>query len=243
MKPTIAEVMGRAPVIPVLEIEDGAQAVPLARALVAGGLPVLEVTLRTAAALDAITAIRREVPEATVGVGTVTRAADCARAADAGAAFLVSPGVTERLLAAAGQAGLGLLPGVATASEIILAGESGLRHLKFFPAEASGGVTMLRALQGPFPDVRFCPTGGIRPDNFLDYLSLPNVICVGGSWLAPASALATGDWERITALARQVSGERPRAVAANRPVEDDALSSVAGEEDPGAAAEDLRGDY
>jgi len=241
MQPTIVEVMGRAPVIPVLEIEDGAHAVPLARALVAGGLPVLEVTLRTAAALDAVTAIRREVPEALVGVGTVTRSADCARAADAGAAFLVSPGVTERLLAGADQAGLGLLPGVATASEILLAGEAGVRHLKFFPAEASGGVGALRALRGPFPEVRFCPTGGVRPENFLDYLSLSNVLCVGGSWLAPASALAGGDWARVTELARQVSGKRPRALAAGQPWDDDTLSSVAGEEDPGAAAEDLRG--
>ncbi|PWG64660.1 bifunctional 4-hydroxy-2-oxoglutarate aldolase/2-dehydro-3-deoxy-phosphogluconate aldolase [Sediminicurvatus halobius] len=241
MTPTIAEVMGRAPVIPVLEIEDRAQAVPLARALVAGGLPVLEVTLRTGAALEAVAAIRREVPEALVGVGTVTRVGHCREAADAGASFLVSPGVTERLLAAAEAAGLGLLPGIATASEIILAGEAGLRHLKFFPAEANGGTAALRALRGPFPDVRFCPTGGVRPQNFLDYLSLPNVLCVGGSWLAPASALAAGDWDRITDLARQVSGERPRALAAGQPWDDDALSSVAGEEDPGAAAEDLRG--
>lgn len=236
---SMAEVMGRAPVIPVLEIEDRAQAVPLARALVAGGLPVLEVTLRTPAALAAVADIRREVPEALVGVGTVTRAEHCQQAVDAGAAFLVSPGVSERLLTAAASAGVGLLPGVATASEIILAGEAGVQHLKFFPAEASGGVTALRALRGPFPEVRFCPTGGVRPENFLDYLSLPNVLCVGGSWLAPASALASGDWDRITELARQVSGERPRALAAGQPWDDDALSSVAGEEDPGAAAEEL----
>lgn len=203
MAKTIADFLARAPVVPVLTIEHLAHAVPLAKALVAGGLTALEITLRTDAALAAIRAIRDAVPAAVPGVGTVVRASDFAAAAAAGAEFAVSPGFTAELAAAAQvQGAMPFLPGVSTASELMVATAAGFEVLKFFPAEPAGGVAALRALAGPFPDVRFCPTGGISADNAGDYLALPNVVAVGGSWVAPKDAVASGDWGRITALAR-----------------------------------------
>lgn len=230
----IRDVMTRAPVIPVLTVEDVAQAVPLARALARGGLTVLEVTLRTPAALDAISAMVRDVPEALVGVGTVTRGREFDQARDAGAQFVVSPGLSPGLLNAAERTGMPFLPGAVTASEIIMALDAERTYLKFFPAEASGGVPTLKAFAGPFPDVCFCPTGGIRPDNYLDYLGLNNVLCVGGTWLTPRDVLARGDWDRITEMAAHVAGRR--TTAANGPEGDDiSIEPSAGEEDPGAA--------
>ena len=198
------------PVIPVIVIHDVAHAVPLARALVDGGVRVLEVTLRTPAALASMEAIARAVPEALVGAGTLRSAADVRAAVDAGCVFGVSPGYTRELAAACRDAGLPLLPGVATASEVMAAGADGFSFLKFFPAEAAGGVPMLKALAGPFPDVAFCPTGGLTPESAPRYLALPNVKVCGGSWLTPADALAAGDWARITALARQSLALAPR---------------------------------
>lgn len=192
--------LDRAPVIPVLTVERVEQAVPLARALVAGGLPVIEVTLRTAAA-PAVIAAMAQVDGAIVGAGTVLSAADVDRAAAAGAAFLVSPGLTETTLAAARSAGLPLLPGIATASDLMRGIELGLSAFKFFPAETSGGAAAVKALAAPFGAVRFCPTGGITADLATSYLALPSVACVGGSWVAPPDAVAHGDWARITALA------------------------------------------
>ena len=193
------------PVIPVIVIEDADRAVPLARALVAGGVRVLEVTLRTPAGLSAICSIAREVPQAVVGVGTVTLAEEFAMARKAGAQFAVSPGFTPALLEAARDTGLPWLPGVMTPSDVIAARAAGLSHLKLFPAQQAGGLSMLKALYGPFPDVLFCPTGGITPDTAPEFLALPNVPCVGGSWLTPAAAVASGDWDAITTLARQAS--------------------------------------
>ncbi len=195
-------VMADAPVIPVIVLHDIAHAVPMARALVAGGIRMLEVTLRTRVALACIEAIARHVPEAVAGAGTVRSAADAQAAAMAGARFAVSPGYTSAVGRACHDAGLPLLAGVATASDIMAAQEDGLGALKFFPAMQSGGVAMLKAWSGPFGDVRFCPTGGVTHANAQDFLSLPNVACVGGSWLMPAQAAAAGDWDRITALAR-----------------------------------------
>ena len=196
------QVMQDAPVIPVIVLHDVADAVPMARALLAGGLRMLEVTLRTTQALACIEAIARELPEAVVGAGTVRSRADAQAAAMAGARFAVSPGYTSALGQACADAGLALLPGVATGSEIMLAREDGLTELKFFPALHAGGVAMLKAWSGPFFDVRFCPTGGVSLQNAADFLALPNVVCVGGSWLVPPDALAQGDWARITQLAR-----------------------------------------
>jgi 2-dehydro-3-deoxyphosphogluconate aldolase/(4S)-4-hydroxy-2-oxoglutarate aldolase len=193
------------PVIPVIVIEDADRAVPLARALVAGGVRVLEVTLRTPAGLSAICSIAREVPRAVVGVGTVTLAEEFAMARKAGAQFAVSPGFTPALLEAARDTGLPWLPGVMTPSDVIAARAAGLRQLKLFPAQQAGGLSMLKALYGPFPDVLFCPTGGITPDTAPEFLALPNVPCVGGSWLTPAAAVASGDWDAITTLATQAS--------------------------------------
>ena len=191
-----------APVIPVLVIDDAAQAERLAEALVAGGLPVLEVTLRTEAALAAIKAMSR-VPGGHVGAGTVLTPDDVKRAKDAGASFAVSPGATERLVRACEEAELPLLPGSATASEVMRAMEWGYSMLKFFPAEAAGGAKMLKSLGGPLPQVSFCPTGGVSPANARDYLSLSNVICVGGSWISPDAEVAAGDWAAIEARARE----------------------------------------
>jgi len=209
-KLNVLDVMRVGPVIPVLVIEDLAQAVPLAKALVAGGVRVLEVTLRTPVALAAIRAMADEVPEAIVGVGTLTRPEDFTEARDAGACFGVSPGLTPVLIEAARETGLPLLPGVMTPSEVIAARLAGFRELKLFPAQQAGGMGMLQALAGPFPDVTFCPTGGITAETAPEFLALPNVGCVGGSWLTPKTALATGDWEAITALARQASRLGPR---------------------------------
>jgi 2-dehydro-3-deoxyphosphogluconate aldolase/(4S)-4-hydroxy-2-oxoglutarate aldolase len=199
---TALQVMQDAPVIPVIVLNDVAHAVPMARALVAGGIRMLEVTLRTPQALACMAAIAREVPDAVVGAGTVRSAADAAAAAQAGAQFAVSPGYTRAVGQACRDQGLPLLPGVATGSEIMLAQEDGYTALKFFPALQAGGPAMLKAWSGPFWDVQFCPTGGVTPGNAAEFLSLPNVACVGGSWLVPADALAQGDWARIEALAR-----------------------------------------
>lgn len=196
-----------APVIPVLVVDEVAQAVPLARALVAGGLPVLEVTLRTEAALDVIAAMAT-VPGARVGAGTVLDRDAAMRARDAGAAFAVSPGATGALIDACGDAALPLLPGAATASEVMALLDRGYRALKFFPAGPAGGPAMLKALGGPLPMARFCPTGGIGPTNAGDYLALPNVLCVGGSWVAPPDAVKAGDWGRIERLAREAAALR-----------------------------------
>jgi len=200
---TALQVMRDAPVIPVIVLHEVQHAVPMARALVAGGIRMLEVTLRTPQALACMEAIAREVPEAVVGAGTVRSSADVQAAANAGARFAVSPGYTSALGDACKALGLPLLPGVATGSEIMMAQADGLQALKFFPALQAGGLAMLKAWQGPFGDVQFCPTGGIQPGNAADFLALSNVACVGGSWLVPADALAQGDWGRITALARE----------------------------------------
>jgi len=205
-----SEVMALCPVIPVLTIEKASDAVPLARALVAGGLKVLEITLRTPAAIEAIELIAREVANAVTGAGTVLNARDWDRAAKAGAQFIVSPGLTDPLIKVAADSPLAFLPGVATAGELMRGLDAGLGHFKFFPAETSGGAPALKALYGPFSDVRFCPTGGITAKSAPDYLALPNVVCVGGGWVAPAEAVASGDWARVTDLARAAAalGER-----------------------------------
>lgn len=208
---TIDDILTRAPVIPVVTIEDAAAAVPLARALIAGGLPVIEITLRTPAALEAIGRIARELPEAVVGAGTLCNAADLARAGDAGAEFAVSPGVTPALLEAGAAGGPPLLPGIATASELMAAREAGYRRLKFFPAEPAGGIGTLKAFAGPFPEIRFCPTGGVTADNAAAYLALETVLCVGGSWMVPPAAVAAGDWDDIGRLARRAAGLRSHA--------------------------------
>lgn len=200
---TALDVMRDAPVIPVIVLNDVAHAVPLAEALVAGGIRMLEVTLRTPQALACIEAIARQVPQAVAGAGTVRSAADVAAAARAGARFAVSPGYTRAVGRACRDAGLPLLPGVATGSEIMQAQEDGFTELKFFPAMQAGGPAMLKAWGGPFGDVRFCPTGGVSMANAAEFLALFNVACVGGSWLTPADALAQGDWAQVTALARQ----------------------------------------
>ena len=201
-KLTSRRVMQDAPVIPVIVLHDIAHAVPLAQALLAGGIRMLEVTLRTPQALACMEAIARSVPEAVVGAGTVRSAADAQAAAMAGAQFVVSPGYTRALGRACRELGLPLLPGVATGSEIMMAQEDGLTELKFFPAMQAGGTAMLKAWSGPFGEVSFCPTGGVTLQNAPELLALPNVLCVGGSWLVPVDALAQGDWGRITQLAR-----------------------------------------
>ncbi|HEX4025737.1 MAG TPA: bifunctional 4-hydroxy-2-oxoglutarate aldolase/2-dehydro-3-deoxy-phosphogluconate aldolase [Steroidobacteraceae bacterium] len=207
----ILEILRVAPVIPVLTISRLEQAAPLARALVRGGLPVLEVTLRTACALEAIAAMRTAVPEAIVGAGTLTRAQDFAAAAAAGAQFGVTPGLTTELVAASRETGFALLPGVMTPTELIGARAAGFQACKLFPAHQAGGLGMLRALAGPFPDQLFCPTGGVTARNASQFLALPNVPCVGGSWVASAFALQAGDWEHIEQLARQAAALRTAA--------------------------------
>lgn len=199
------ELANHGPVIPVIVIQRLQDAVPLARALVAGGVRVLEVTLRTPVALAAIEAIARDVPEAIVGAGTLRSAADAHAARRAGSAFGVSPGYTAAVGAACREVGLPLLPGVATASEVMAAQADGLSFLKFFPATAAGGIPMLKALGGPFPDIVFCPTGGITLESAPQFLALPNVKVCGGSWLTPQDAVDAGDWERITRLAQAAS--------------------------------------
>jgi len=201
----IRQILGLAPVIPVITIRDIQHAVPLAEALVEGGLRVLEVTLRTPAALDAIALMRRAVPEAFVGVGTLTRAAQFQQADGAGAQFGVSPGLTDEIAAAARTVGWPLLPGIMTPSELLAALGHGYSSCKLFPAQQAGGVGMLKALNAVFPDVVFCPTGGIGRQTAGDYLSLPNVACVGGSWVVPEAALAARDWGHITDLARDAA--------------------------------------
>ena len=210
MTPTLTplHVMQDAPVIPVIVLNDLAHAVPMARALVAGGIRMLEVTLRTPQALACMEAIARDVPEAVLGAGTVRSQADAQAAINAGARFAVSPGYTSALGQACRALGLPLLPGVATGSEIMQAQADGYQQLKFFPALQAGGLAMLKAWSGPFFDVNFCPTGGLTPENAPQFLALPNVRCVGGSWLVPADALAAGDLARITVLAAQAKGLR-----------------------------------
>ena len=190
------------PVIPVIVVEDRATAVPMARALVAGGLPMIEITLRTEGALDAIRAVADEVEGAVVGAGTVLTARQFGEAVDAGARFVVSPGTTRDLIGVASTSEVPLLPGATTPSEVMAAMEEGYRFLKFFPAEASGGASFLKALSSPLSGVRFCPTGGIGADDAADYLALPNVACVGGSWVAPKGMVEAGDWAGVERLAR-----------------------------------------
>jgi 2-dehydro-3-deoxyphosphogluconate aldolase / (4S)-4-hydroxy-2-oxoglutarate aldolase len=202
----IRDILARAPVIPVLTIERETDAVPLARALCAGGLNVLEVTLRTSVALAAIAAMRKAVPEAIVGAGTLTRPEDFLQVAEAGGQFAVTPGLTDELVAAAKRAPFPLLPGVATASELLAARAAGYTALKFFPAEPAGGTAMLAAFAPVFPNVIFCPTGGITRASAPRYLALKNVACVGGSWVTPAAAMGSGDWVQIEALARDAVG-------------------------------------
>lgn len=202
---TSLQVMQDAPVIPVIVLNDVAHAVPMARALLAGGIRMLEITLRTPQALACMEAIANEVEGAVVGAGTVRSAADASAAVKAGARFAVSPGYTPAVGQACKDLGLALLPGVASGSEIMMAQEDGYTELKFFPAMQAGGPAMLKAWSGPFFDVKFCPTGGVTQQNANDLLSLPNVACVGGSWLVPADAMAQGDWARIEKLAREAS--------------------------------------
>jgi 2-dehydro-3-deoxyphosphogluconate aldolase / (4S)-4-hydroxy-2-oxoglutarate aldolase len=200
-----ASVLDLAPVVPVVAVSDAADAVPLARALVAGGLPAIEVTLRTPAALDAIRAIADEVPQAVVGAGTAITPEQVGACVAAGARFLVSPGWTDALLEAMGGSGVPFLPGVSTTSEVVALLERGVREMKFFPAQAAGGTAYLKSLADPLPQARFCPTGGIGPATAPEYLALPNVGCVGGSWMVPADAVAAGDWARIEELARSAA--------------------------------------
>ena len=204
MSTEAARICALAPVVPVLVIDDLAHAAPLARALVAGGLPALEVTLRTPVALDAIRAMAA-VPGGVVGAGTLLTPADVKAAKAAGAKFGVSPGATDRIIKACEDEGLPLLPGAATATEVMVLLEKGFTVQKFFPAEASGGAAALRAIGQPIPQVKFCPTGGISLRNAPDYLALPNTLCVGGSWVAPKDRLAAGDWAAVETLAREAA--------------------------------------
>lgn len=201
-RPSLRALLRQVPVLPVLVIDDAETAEPLARALLAGGLHVLEVTLRTPAALEAIRRMTR-VEGVTVGAGTLTRVADLESARAAGASFGVSPGATRELLQAATEIGLPFLPGVATPSEAMRARDLGFDTLKFFPAVPAGGTAMLKSIYGPLPDLAFCPTGGIDASNFQSFRALPNVLCVGGSWVAPAEAIRKGDWATITRLAEE----------------------------------------
>jgi 2-dehydro-3-deoxyphosphogluconate aldolase/(4S)-4-hydroxy-2-oxoglutarate aldolase len=200
--------VAQTPVIPVLTIEHAADAVPLARALVAGGLHVIEVTLRTKAAMDAIRAIAAEVPDCIVGVGTLVKPADVAAAIAAGAKYLVSPGTPAHLAAELADASVPALPGCATVTEAMTLSQRGFRVLKFFPAEASGGTAWLKSVAAPLPDAKFCPTGGIDARNLAAYLGCPNVLAVGGSWVAPKAAIASGDWARVTRLAAEAAVSR-----------------------------------
>jgi 2-dehydro-3-deoxyphosphogluconate aldolase / (4S)-4-hydroxy-2-oxoglutarate aldolase len=208
----IQRILSLAPVIPVLTVARLEHAVPLAKALVQGGLPVLEITLRTPVALAAITAMRSALPDAVVGAGTLTRATDFAAAEKAGAQFGVSPGSNREILDAARSVGYPLLPGVMTPSEVLAARSAGFLALKLFPAQQAGGIEMLRALHAPIPDVMFCPTGGITRELAPRYLALPNVYCVGGSWVAPAQLIAAGDWSGIERLARDAATLRATGI-------------------------------
>ena len=204
----LTELLGLAPVIPVITIDRVEDAVPLARALVSGGLRLLEITLRTEAGRDAAAAIVAEVPEAVVGIGTVLTPQDLARSRDVGARFALSPGATPELLDAAAGSDLPFMPGVATASELMMALARGFDIVKFFPAVPAGGIAALKALAGPFPKARFCPTGGVSEDNAAEWLALPNVVVVGGSWLTPAAEIRGGAWDRIAERARRSAGLR-----------------------------------
>ncbi len=196
------DVLKAGPVVPVIVIKKIEQAVPLAKALLAGGVKVLEVTLRSDVAVEAIQRIAQEVPEAIIGAGTVANPADLQAVTEAGALFAISPGMTEELLVAANNGPISLIPGISTASELMAGMALGYSEFKFFPAEAAGGVYMLKSLGGPFPHITFCPTGGISLNNYKEYLALANVACVGGSWIVPTDAVEQGDWQRITSLAR-----------------------------------------
>jgi len=197
------EIFAAGPVLPVLVINDVEKAVPLAKALMEGGIKVLEVTLRTPAAIDVIKRIAQEVPDSLIGAGTVTNAQQLKAVVEAGAKFAISPGMTADLLKAGMDSEIPLIPGISSTSDLMKGKDAGYTHMKFFPAEASGGVKAIKSISGPFPDVTFCPTGGIGPDNYNDYLALNNVKCVGGSWLAPDDAIESGDWARITQLAKE----------------------------------------
>ena len=197
------EIFAAGPVVPVLVINDVEKAVPLAKALMEGGIKVLEVTLRTPAAIDVIKRIAQEVPDSLIGAGTVTNAQQLKAVVEAGAKFAISPGMTADLLKAGMDSEIPLIPGISSTSDLMKGKDAGYTHMKFFPAEASGGVKAIKSISGPFPDVTFCPTGGIGPNNYNDYLALNNVKCVGGSWLAPDDAIETGDWARITQLAKE----------------------------------------
>lgn len=201
---TAAQVMTATPVVPVIVVDNVEQAVNLGKALVAGGVPVLEVTLRTDAALEAITALRKEVPDAIVGAGTVCSRAQYIQAVEAGSQFIISPGLTPDLLAVGKECDIPYLPAVATISDILLGLEYGYDHFKFFPAEVNGGVKALKAFSGPMPHIRFCPTGGINEKNYKDYLALESVLCVGGSWIVPTDLVQAGNWDEITELAKSV---------------------------------------
>lgn len=197
------EIFAAGPVVPVLVINDVEKAVPLAKALMEGGIKVLEVTLRTPAAIDVIKRIAQEVPDSLIGAGTVTNAQQLKAVVEAGAKFAISPGMTADLLKAGMDSEIPLIPGISSTSDLMKGKDAGYTHMKFFPAEASGGVKAIKSISGPFPDVTFCPTGGIGPNNYNDYLALNNVKCVGGSWLAPDDAIESGDWARITQLAEE----------------------------------------
>ncbi|MCG5260627.1 bifunctional 4-hydroxy-2-oxoglutarate aldolase/2-dehydro-3-deoxy-phosphogluconate aldolase [Cupriavidus gilardii] len=206
--PSLIDRLAGVPVIPVLEFQSVDEALHVSEALVAGGLPVLEITLRTPVAIEAMRAVSAALPQAIVGAGTVLDVAQLHAVRDAGAQFAVSPGLTPRLAEGARDAGISLLPGVATASEAMAALEAGFTFLKFFPAEAAGGMPMLKSLNGPLPRLRFCPTGGIDAARAPAYLALPNVVCVGGSWVVPKDAVASGDWGRIRSLAAEAAALR-----------------------------------
>ena len=197
------EVLNAGPVVPVIVIKSIEHAVPLAKALLKGGVKVLEITLRSEVAVEAIRRISREVPEAMVGAGTVVSLEDLQAVTKAGAVFAISPGMTPRLLTAANQGSIGLIPGISSASELMLGMELGYTEFKFFPAEAAGGVRMLKSIGGPFPQITFCPTGGISVKNYNDYLALDNVACVGGSWIVPTQSIEMEDWDTITELAEK----------------------------------------
>ena len=207
---TVASVLDVSPVVPVVVVEDAARAAPLARALLAGGIGIIEITLRSAAALDAIAAVANEVPELLVGAGTICTPEQAAAAVDAGARFLVSPGSTDRLLDAMQETGRPFLAGCATPSDMLRLLERGITEAKLFPATVVGGTALLRAVAGPLPQLRFCPTGGITPASAPEFLALPNVGCVGGTWLTPPAALAANDWETVTSLAAAAAGLRQR---------------------------------
>jgi len=202
---SVNDVINTSPVMPVMVINHVEQAVPLAKALIAGGLKVLEITLRTPSALECIRRIKAEVPDAIVGAGTIINTQTLKQALDAGAQFVVTPGTTPSLLEATLNCGVPVLPGVITPSEVMRLLENGVTAMKFFPAEAAGGIPMLKSIGGPLPQVTFCPTGGVNPNNAPDYLALSNVACVGGSWMAPADLVDAGDWTEITRRAAEAA--------------------------------------